>query len=301
MKKIAFLTSGGDAPGMNTALFALTLSSHRNGIIPFGILDGFQGLIEGRGNILQQESVEEINNRGGTFLGSARSKDFLTQVGREKAAKFIESEKIDALIVIGGDGTFRGAIDFNKETKIPFIAIPATIDNDISGTDYAIGFDTALNTICYCIDKIRDTAASHHRVFLIEVMGRNSGNLAYGAKEANGAFAYLVPEEKTDLPQLVKEIKAAGHIKSKIIVVAEGEEAGSSLEILKQIEPLLIEFELRHTVLGHLQRGGAPSFKDRWIASQMGELAIELLLKGETNVMIACKNEILTTVALDKF
>lgn len=299
MKKIAFLTSGGDAPGMNTTLYALTLTCHRNDVIPFGILDGFQGFIEGRGQILELELVEELNNRGGTLLGSARSKEFISKQGRDKALNFAKNEKIDALVAIGGDGTFRGALEFYKETKIPFIAIPATIDNDIIRTDYAIGFDTALNTICTCVDKIRDTAASHHRVFFIEVMGRNSGNLAFSAAEANGAFAYLVPEEITDLEKLVEEIKVSGHIKSKIIIVAEGDEAGSSYDILRQIKPKLKEFELRHTVLGHLQRGGAPSFKDRWVASQMGCMAIDFLLKGQSCIMLSCRNEIISSIVMD--
>jgi 6-phosphofructokinase 1 len=298
LKKIAFLTSGGDAPGMNTTLYALTLTCIRNNVIPYGITDGFKGFIEGRGQILELNVVEEMNNRGGTILGSARSKEFISKQGRYKALNFAQNEKIDALVVIGGDGTFRGAMEFYKETKIPFIAIPATIDNDIIGTDYAIGFDSALNTICSCVDKIRDTAESHHRVFLIEVMGRNSGNLAVSAAEANGAFACLVPEEKTDLEELVKEIKVSGHVKSKIILVAEGDEAGSSYAILKALEPKLIDFELRHTVLGHLQRGGAPSFKDRWIASQMGALAIDFLLKGETNVMLSYRSEIISNISM---
>ncbi len=300
MKKIAFLTSGGDAPGMNATLYALTSTCLRNDVIPFGILDGFQGFIEGRGQILKFELVEDMNNRGGTILGSARSNEFISKQGRDKALNFVQNEKIDALVVIGGDGTFRGALDFYKETKIPFIAIPATIDNDIIGTDYAIGFDTALNTICASVDKIRDTAASHHRVFFIEVMGRNSGNLAFSAAEANGAFACLVPEEKTDLEKLVEQIKVSGHVKSKIILVAEGDEAGSSYDILKQIEPKLRGFELRHTVLGHVQRGGAPSFKDRWVASQMGIMAIDLLIHGETNIMLSCKNEIISTIDMSQ-
>ncbi len=298
MKKIAFLTSGGDAPGMNATLYALTLKCLKNNVIPFGILDGFQGFIEGKGQILKLELVEELNNRGGTLLGSARSKEFILKQGRDKALNFAQNEKIDALVAIGGDGTFRGAMEFYKETKIPFIAIPATIDNDIIGTDYAIGFDTALNTICTCVDNIRDTAASHHRVFFIEVMGRNSGNLAFSAAEANGAFAYLVPEEITYLEKLVEEIKVSGHVKSKIIIVAEGDEAGSSLDILKYMEPKLKDFELRHTVLGHIQRGGAPSFKDRWVAAQMGSLAIDFLLKNETSIMLSCRNEIISSIGM---
>jgi 6-phosphofructokinase 1 len=300
VKKIAFLTSGGDVPGMNTLLYSLTKSCIQNDIVPYGILDGYQGLIEGRGVNMELSIAEEMNNRGGTFLGSARSASFQTYEGRMKAASFLRREKIEGLVVIGGDGTFRGALDFLRETKLPILAIPATIDNDISGTDYTLGFDSALNTICACVDKIRDTANSHHRVFLIEVMGRKSGNLAYHAALATGAFAYLIPEEQTDLSRLIQAIRKANSTKSKILIVAEGDDAGSSLDILKKLQPHLNAVEIRHTVLGHLQRGGAPSFKDRWIASQMGTMAIDFLLKGETNLMLNWSDEIIASCRLDR-
>jgi 6-phosphofructokinase 1 len=299
VKKIAFLTSGGDVPGMNALLYTLAKTCVESNTVPFGIFDGFQGLLEGRGMNLELSYAEEMNNRGGTFLGSARSDSFRTREGRLKAAVFVENQKIEGLVVIGGDGTFRGALDFSKETNLPIVAIPATIDNDISGTDYALGFDTALNTICASIDKIRDTANSHHRVFLIEVMGRSSGNLAYHAALANGAFAYLIPEEQTDLSELVKAIKNSSGNKSKIIIVAEGDDAGNSLHILKRIQPHLKSIELRHTVLGHIQRGGAPSFKDRWLASQMGPTAVDFLIKGETNLMLSERANVITSTRLD--
>jgi 6-phosphofructokinase 1 len=300
VKKIAFLTSGGDVPGMNALLYALTKSCIQNDTVPFGIFDGFQGFIEGRGMHLDLSYAEEMNNRGGTFIGSARSDSFRTIEGRLKAAAFVQNEKIEGLVVIGGDGTFRGALDFSKETNLPILAIPATIDNDISGTDYTLGFDTALNTICTSIDKIRDTANSHHRVFLIEVMGRSSGNLAYHAALATGAFAYLIPEEQTDLSKLINTIQKSRGNKSKIVIVAEGDDAGSSLDILKKLQPYLESIELRHTVLGHLQRGGAPSYKDRWVASQMGVMAVEFLLQGETNLMLSWSDEILASCRFDK-
>ena len=301
MKKIALITSGGDAPGMNACVRAIVKTCLYYNIIPFGIYDGFQGMIEKRGYVLGYEDIDNIIHRGGTILGTARSEEFRTNEGRLKAIEYLKEESIDGLVVIGGDGSFTGAYVLGQEMNIPIIGIPGTIDNDIFGTDHTIGYDTALNTVIEAIDKIRDTASSHHRAFFIEVMGRDAGFIALNAAIASGAESVLIPEEVTNIENLVKEIKEHNKgRRSSIIIVAEGDDAGGAKEIVEKISPLLPEFSLRFTILGHIQRGGSPSALDRIIATRMGAYSVELLLEGESNVMIGVYGEELRTCSIEK-
>ncbi|MFO0494583.1 MAG: 6-phosphofructokinase [Flavobacteriia bacterium] len=291
MKKIAFLTSGGDSPGMNAVIRAIVKSCLHHEIIPFGIYDGYQGMVEGRGKVLTYKDVSNIIQLGGTILGTARSKDFLDPTCRMKAIDFLKKENIDGLIVIGGDGTFAGAKVLNEEMNISVIGIPGTIDNDIYGTDFTIGFDTAINTVISAVDKIRDTATSHHRIFFVEVMGRDAGFIALNSAIASGADDVLIPEEKTNLKELLHHIKHSykGQ-RSMIIIVAEGDDEGHAIDILNKLKPSLPEYDLRHSVLGHIQRGGSPSAQDRILATKMGVLAVDKLISGDSNSMIGLKD-----------
>ena len=301
MKKIALITSGGDAPGMNACVRSIVKTCLYYNIIPFGIYDGFQGMIEKRGTVLGYEDIDNIIHRGGTILGTARSEEFRTDEGRRKAIEYLKEESIDGLVVIGGDGSFTGAYVLGQEMNIPIIGIPGTIDNDIFGTDHTIGYDTALNTVIEAIDKIRDTASSHHRAFFIEVMGRDAGFIALNSAIASGAESVLIPEEVTNIDNLVKEIKEHNKgRRSSIIIVAEGEDAGGAKEIVEKISPLLPEFSLRFTILGHIQRGGSPSALDRIIATRMGSYSVELLLEGKSNVMIGVYGEELSTCSIEQ-
>ena len=301
MKKIALITSGGDAPGMNACVRSIVKTCLYYNIIPFGIYDGFQGMIEKRGTVLGYEDIDNIIHRGGTILGTARSEEFRTDEGRRKAIEYLKEESIDGLVVIGGDGSFTGAYVLGQEMNVPIIGIPGTIDNDIFGTDHTIGYDTALNTVIEAIDKIRDTASSHHRAFFIEVMGRDAGFIALNAAIASGAESVLIPEEVTNIDNLVKEIKEHNKgRRSSIIIVAEGEDAGGAKEIVEKISPLLPEFSLRFTILGHIQRGGSPSALDRIIATRMGSYSVELLLEGKSNVMIGVYGEELSTCSIEQ-
>lgn len=288
-KRIGVLTSGGDAPGMNAAIRAVVRACAYNGIECVGIYRGLQGLIEGDFKELNARSVKNIINRGGTFLKSARSKEFRTEEGRKKAFENLKKENIDALVVIGGDGTFAGASVFIKEFNFPIVGLPGTIDNDINGTDNTIGYDTALNTVVEAIDKIRDTANSHNRLFLVEVMGRDAGDIALNAGIGAGAEEILIPEQNMGRERLVESLsrsKKSGKT-SSIVVVSEGDQIGKNIFGLAQyIEENLKEYEVRVTVLGHIQRGGSPSCYDRVLASRLGVGAIDALLRGETNVMI---------------
>jgi 6-phosphofructokinase 1 len=299
MKKIALLTSGGDAPGMNAAIRAIVKTCLHHKIIPFGIYDGYQGMIEGRGKVLKYRDVDNIIQVGGTILGSARSAAFREKEGRSKAISFLKEEAVDGLIVIGGDGTFSGATALNEEMNIPVIGIPSTIDNDIYGTDYTIGFDTALNTVIDAVDKIRDTASSHHRVFFIEVMGRDAGFIALYSAIAGGAETVLIPEEKTDIPELARRIKHGykGR-RSTIILVAEGDDEGHAWDILTKVKPMLPEYDLRHSVLGHVQRGGSPSVQDRILATRLGNYAVELLREGKTGLAVGVKGSDVTSSSM---
>lgn len=296
MKRIAVLTSGGDAPGMNACVRAVVKTCLSKGIIPFGVMDGYQGMIEGRIIELGYSDVDNIIQRGGTILGTARSKDFMTKEGRVEAIRYLKEYKIDGLVLIGGDGTFKGATILSEELEIAIMGIPGTIDNDISGTDHTIGYDTALNTVIEAVDKIRDTASSHHRVFFIEVMGRNAGFIALNAAVASGAEAVLIPEEITDISELVHQIKNQNQgRRSSIIIVAEGDDGGGAKDIMSRVEPFMDGYDLRCSILGHIQRGGSPSAFDRILATRMGAYAVELLEQGKTKLMIGSKGDDLVT------
>ena len=299
MKKIALITYGGDAPGMNAAIRAIVKTCLYYKITPFGIYDGYKGMMEGRGRQLNYSDVDNIIQYGGTILGSARAEEFYQVEGRQKAICFLKENNIDGLIVIGGDGTFAGAHLLGQEMKIPIIGIPGTIDNDIFGTEYTIGFDTAINTVIGAVDKIRDTASSHHRVFFVEVMGRDAGFIALASAVASGAESVLIPEETTDILKLVENIKNQGK-NSSVILVAEGDDAGHAIDIMNKVKPYLKEYELRISVLGHIQRGGSPSAKDRIIATRMGNLAVELLRESKTNIIVVVKGDKLETCSISK-
>jgi 6-phosphofructokinase 1 len=297
--KIGVLTSGGDAPGMNAAIRAVVRACTYHNVECVGVYRGLQGLIEADFKELNARSVKNIINRGGTFLKSARSKEFMTFEGRTKAFNNLQNENIDALVVIGGDGTFAGASVFIKEFNFPIVGLPGTIDNDINGTDYTIGYDTALNTVVEAIDKIRDTANSHNRLFLVEVMGRDAGDIALNAGIGAGAEEILIPEQNMGRERLLESLsrsKKSGKT-SSIVVVSEGDQIGKNIfGLAKYIEENLKEYEVRVTVLGHIQRGGAPSCYDRVLASRLGVGAIDALLNGETNVMIGIVHNKVTLV-----
>src|SRR5690606_104499 len=287
--KLAVLTSGGDAPGMNAAIRAVVRSCAYYNLGCVGIYRGFEGLIDGDFKALDARSVKNLINRGGTFLKSARSKDFMTAEGRKKAFDNLKKENIDALVVIGGDGSFTGASVFSQEFKFPIVGIPGTIDNDINGTDYSIGYDTALNTVVDAIDKIRDTANSHNRLFLVEVMGRDAGDIALNSGVGAGAEEILIPEEGNGIENLLQSLrksKKSGKT-SSIIVVAEGEKSGKNIfELADFIQENTKGYGTRVVVLGHVQRGGSPSCYDRVLASKFGVGAVEALLNGESSVML---------------
>lgn len=299
MKKIAILTSGGDAPGMNAAIRSVVKTCLHHQIIPFGIYDGYQGMVEGRGKVLKYKDVDNIIQLGGTILGSARCQEFHEQEGRKKAIEFLDSEHVDGLIVIGGDGTYRGANLLSTESGMPVIGLPGTIDNDIFGTESTIGFDTALNTVIAAVDKIRDTASSHHRIFFVEVMGRDSGFIALNGAIASGADAVLIPEEHTDIEKLAYDIRHAykGR-RSMIILVAEGDDAGNALDVMNKVKPFLSEYDLRHSVLGHIQRGGSPTFQDRILATKLGNYAVHMLLNKQSGLALGVKGSELVNCSL---
>ncbi|APY12603.1 6-phosphofructokinase [Seonamhaeicola sp. S2-3] len=289
IKKIGVLTSGGDAPGMNAAVRSVVRTCAYHGVECVGVYRGYQGMIEGDFKPMDARSVRGIINKGGTILKSARSKEFRTKEGREKAFKNIVKEGIDGLVVIGGDGSFTGALVFNKEYDFPVMGIPGTIDNDIFGTTHTLGFDTALNTVVDAIDKIRDTASSHNRLFFIEVMGRDVGHIALNTGIAGGAEEILIPEEDLGLERLKESLnksRTSGKT-SSIVVVAEGDKIGKNIFELKEyVDENMEGYDVRVSVLGHMQRGGAPSCFDRVLASRMGVKAVESLLDGETNYMV---------------
>ncbi len=292
LKKIGVLTSGGDSPGMNTAIRAVVRACAYYQIKCVGIKMGYEGLIHNQMSELGARSVKHIINRGGTFLQTARSQDFRTKEGREKAYKNLKENDLDALIVIGGDGSFTGANVFFKEFGVPFIGIPGTIDNDIYGTDFTIGYDTALNTVIEAIDRIRDSATSHNRVFFVEVMGRDAGFIALSSGIASGAQDILIPEKKDSLDDLFQSLEKSEQSgkNSSIVVVAEGEELGNVFELAKATEMKFPEYEIRVTVLGHIQRGGSPSCMDRVLASRLGVAAVEGLLEGKSDVMAGLRS-----------
>ena len=292
MKKIAVFTSGGDSPGMNACIRAVVRTAIGKNIEVLGINRGYNGLIENDLIELKSQSVANILQRGGTVLKSARSEAFMTKEGRSKAYDTITKNNIEGIIAIGGDGTFTGANVFNKEYDIPFIGVPGTIDNDLYGTDSTIGYDTALNTVVDAVDKIRDTASSHNRLFFIEVMGKDAGFIALRSGIATGAEAVLVPETITYVDELISKLDA-GRRKSKtsgIVIVAEGDDAGGAFEVAKKVKEKFNFYDTRVAILGHIQRGGKPSARDRVLASQLGFSALEELLNGETNKMVGIVN-----------
>lgn len=288
MKRIAVLTSGGDAPGMNAAIRAIVRKGVYHNLEVYGIYHGYSGLIQGEIKKLEIGSVGDIIHRGGTVLYTARSEEFKTPEGQQKAVEQLHKHGIEGVVVIGGDGSYRGAQKLT-EHGILTVGVPGTIDNDIPGTDYTIGFDTAINTVINAIDKIRDTATSHERTYIIEVMGRNAGDIALWAGLADGAESIIIPEAFFDMDEIIDRLKR-GHKRGKkhsIIVVAEG--VGSAVEFGNQIKEK-IGFETRVTVLGHIQRGGSPTAFDRVLASRLGAEAVDLLLKKESGKMVGIKN-----------
>ena len=293
IKRIGVLTSGGDAPGMNAAVRAVVRASSYFSLECVAIYKGYQGLIDDDTKLMNARSVNNIINKGGTILKSARCLEFRTTEGRKKAYETIKKHTIDALIVIGGDGSFTGAMIFHSEFNFPVIGIPGTIDNDIHGTTHTIGFDTALNTEIDAIDKIRDTAISHNRLFFVEVMGRDAGHIALNTGIGAGAEEILVPEEDMGLDRLLESLKRSEKTgkSSSIVVIAEGDKTGKNVfEIAEYVEKNLPYYEVRVSVLGHMQRGGSPSCFDRVLASRMGVHAVESLLRGVSNVMVGIDN-----------
>lgn len=301
IKKIGVMTSGGDSPGMNAAIRSVVRTCAYHNIECAGIYRGFEGIIDGDFKSMDARSVKGIINKGGTVLKSARSKEFRTPEGRQLAYNKLKEANIDALVLIGGDGTFNGGLIFNEEFNFPVMGIPGTIDNDIFGTSHTLGFDTALNTVVDCIDKIRDTASSHNRLFFVEVMGRDVGHLALNAGIGAGAEEILIPEEDLGLERLVESLrrsKKSGK-SSSIVVVAEGDKIGKNVFELKDyVESHMEEYEVRVSVLGHMQRGGSPSCFDRVLASRMGVKAVESLLEGKTNLMVGLINDDITLTPL---
>ncbi|REG88129.1 6-phosphofructokinase [Winogradskyella sediminis] len=303
IKKIGVLTSGGDAPGMNAAIRSVVRTCAFHDIKCYGIYRGYQGMIEGDFVEMDARSVKGIINKGGTILKSARSQGFRTKEGRQMAYDQLKKAGIDALVVIGGDGSFTGAMIFNKEFEFPVMGIPGTIDNDIFGTTHTLGYDTALNTVVDVIDKIRDTASSHNRLFFVEVMGRDVGHIALNVGIAGGAEEILIPEEDLGLDRLVESLrrsKKSGK-SSSIVVVAEGDKIGKSVFELKDyVDQNMEDYDVRVSVLGHMQRGGPPSCFDRVFASRMGVKAVESLITGKSNYMVGMKNDLIELTPFDQ-
>ena len=303
VNKIAVLTSGGDAPGMNAAIRAVVRTCSYHDVEVLGIYRGFQGMIEDDFVELNARSVRNIINKGGTFLKSARSEGFRTKEGRESAYNNLTKNGVEALVVIGGDGTFTGALSFSQEFGFPVMGIPGTIDNDIYGTTHTIGYDTALNTVVDAIDKIRDTASSHNRMFFVEVMGRDSGFIALNSGIGGGAERIIIPEKNIPAEVLLEDIdrgKRRGKT-SNIIVVAEGNTAGKAVFELKEyVEQKRPEYDIRVSVLGHMQRGGTPTCYDRVLATRMGVKAVESLLEWKSQYMVGINNDRMELVPLEK-
>lgn len=293
IKNIGVLTSGGDAPGMNAAIRAVVRTCVYYKLKPFGVMEGYEGLIHNKIQKMDASSVKHIIHLGGTVLKSARSMDFKTTEGMEKAWQVAKKRKLDGLVVIGGDGTFKGAMEFGRKFNFPIVGIPGTIDNDIYGTDFTVGFDTATNTVVEAVDKIRDTATSHSRLFFIEVMGRDAGFIAVNSGIAAGSEDILVPEKDRDVEHLFESLEQSSRRNktSRLVVVAEGEQNGNVYELAKQVrERFGDRYETKVTILGHVQRGGRPSCADRVLASRLGVSAVEALLDGQKGVMVGTRN-----------
>jgi 6-phosphofructokinase 1 len=288
MKKIGLMTSGGDSPGMNAAVRAVVRTAIYHGMEVYGIMRGYQGMIEGDMYKMKTTDVSNIIQRGGTILKTARSKEFMTEEGREKAYQQLKKHGIEGLVLVGGDGTFRGANIFFEQYPIPAVGLPGTIDKDLAGTDFTIGFDTAVNTAMEAIDKIRDTADAHNRLFVVEVMGRDAGYIALNSGIACGAEDILLPELKTDINLVVQRIKDDERRKKNVhlLVVAEGDDFGGAQDVKKVLLQELPESDIRICILGHIQRGGSPSFADRVLASRLGYNAVLALRDGKHQVMV---------------
>ena len=299
--RIGVLTSGGDAPGMNAAIRAVVRTGIYHQLEVYGIMRGYQGLIEDDIVKLESRSVANIIQRGGTILKTARCKEFFDYAGRKKGFENLKKRGIDAMVIIGGDGSFRGAVKFSEEFNIPCVGIAGTIDKDIYGTDFTIGFDTAVNTAVEAIDKIRDTMDAHDRIFVIEVMGRDAGYIALHSGIATGAENILIPERKTDIDALVKSLQETKKRQKlvNLIVVAEGDNFGGADEVQKKILNEIPTAEIRVCILGHIQRGGSPSCLDRLIASRMGYHAVECLLEGRYNVFVGIMNNKMHYIPLE--
>tara|TARA_B100000614_G_scaffold260887_1_gene288936 strand:- start:74 stop:1057 length:984 start_codon:yes stop_codon:yes gene_type:complete len=303
VKRIGVLTSGGDAPGMNAAVRAVVRTAAFLKLDSVAIYQGYQGLIDDKTQIMNPRSVNNIINKGGTILKSARCSEFQSTEGRKKAFETIKKHKIDSLIIIGGDGSFTGAMIFQSEFKIPVIGIPGTIDNDIFGTSHTIGYDTALNTVIDAIDKIRDTAISHNRLFFVEVMGRDAGHIALNTGIGAGAEEILIPEENMGLERLLESLSRSEKSgkSSSIVVIAEGDKTGKNVfDIAEYIEKNMPNYDVRVSVLGHMQRGGRPTCFDRVLASRMGVKAVESLYEGKSNVMVGLKEDEIILTPLEK-
>ena len=297
------MTSGGDSPGMNAAVRSVVRTCAFHNVECFGIYRGYEGMIDGDFVKMDARSVKGIINKGGTILKSARSQEFRTKKGRQKAFNQLTKAGIDAFVVIGGDGSFTGAMIFNQEFNFPVMGIPGTIDNDIFGTTHTLGYDTALNTVVDVIDKIRDTASSHNRLFFIEVMGRDVGHIALNVGVGAGAEEILIPKEDLGLDRLLESLRRSKQSgkSSSIVVVAEGDKIGKNVFELKDyVDQNLSEYEVRVSVLGHMQRGGSPSCFDRVLASRMGVKAVESLIVGKSNFMVGLKNDIMELTPFDQ-
>ncbi|HYO21771.1 MAG TPA: 6-phosphofructokinase [Flavisolibacter sp.] len=302
VSRIAVLTSGGDSPGMNAAIRAVVRTGNYYGLEVYGIMRGYQGLLEDDIYRMDNRAVANIIQRGGTILKTARCRDFHTPAGRKKAYQNLKARGINGLVIIGGDGSFRGAVEFSREYDIPCIGLAGTIDKDIFGTDFTIGFDTAVNTAVEAIDKIRDTADAHDRLFIIEVMGRDAGYIALHSGIATGAENILVPEQKTDINAIISSLQEKERRRKlvNIIIVAEGNEFGGADKVAAAIRERIPKMETRVTILGHIQRGGAPTCLDRLIASRMGYHAVESLIEGRFNVFVGIMNNKMNYIPLEK-
>jgi 6-phosphofructokinase 1 len=299
--RIGVLTSGGDSPGMNAAVRAVVRTGIYHELEVFGIMRGYQGMIEDDIFEMNTRSVANIIQRGGTVLKTARCKEFLEYEGRKKAYENLRRRGINGLVIIGGDGSFRGAVEFSREFDIPCIGLAGTIDKDIAGTDFTIGFDTAVNTAVEAIDKIRDTMDAHDRIFIIEVMGRDAGYIALHSGIATGAENILIPERKTDIDELIRSLLEKERRKKlvNLIVVAEGDDFGGAVQVEKILKENLPKAEIRVCILGHIQRGGSPSCLDRLIASRMGYHAVESLIEGRHNVFVGIQNNKMQYIPLE--
>lgn len=301
IKRIAVLTSGGDAPGMNAAIRSIVRTANFRNLNVYGVQRGYNGMIDGQMDLLERRDVGNIIHLGGTILRTARSEEFRTLAGRKAAYESLRAFDIDAVIVIGGDGTFTGAKIFSEEFDIPIVGVPGTIDNDLYGTDFTIGYDTAINTAMYAVDKIRDTADSHNRVFFIEVMGRNSGFIALYTGIGSGAESVLVPEVGTTIDDLVYKLKRGFKRKKlfSLIIVAEGNKTGDAQKTAAMIKEKFDFLDAKVTIIGHLQRGGSPTCMDRVLASRLGRAAVDAILEGQSRIMVGIVNNRINYTSLD--